>query len=261
MHIGFIGLSNIGLALVERLLAAGHAVRAWDSDELALARAVSLGAQAAGAAAEAAAQPTLISNLSCETRSRSLFDDDLLAHQPKGGLHINAARLPLGEAVRLPALHARYALSYVAAPMFGSVEAARHGELSIIAGGSSQDLRRAEPLLEILGQSVWHAAPVAEHAHLIAIAHGLAAACAAETMQECASLARGYGMSADVMLEGLSRALAARAAPPDGDHAVSLAVDAGSRLGARLPLAQRLHEIRPAIATGQTEALPSLAYA
>ena len=53
--LGMVGLGVMGSAILERLVATGRRVRAFDVDPEAVARAVDLGATAAGSPAEAAA--------------------------------------------------------------------------------------------------------------------------------------------------------------------------------------------------------------
>ena len=51
-------------------------------------------------------------------------------------------------------------IGYLEAPVSGGVAGARAGTLTIIVGGAADDLARGRPILEAMGQRIYHAGPV-----------------------------------------------------------------------------------------------------
>jgi 3-hydroxyisobutyrate dehydrogenase-like beta-hydroxyacid dehydrogenase len=61
---------------------------------------------------------------------------------------------------RLAARLASQGVSYLDAPVTGGTEGARAGSLSVLVGGSPEDLERARPVLEVVGSRISHIGPV-----------------------------------------------------------------------------------------------------
>jgi 3-hydroxyisobutyrate dehydrogenase-like beta-hydroxyacid dehydrogenase len=57
-------------------------------------------------------------------------------------------------------------LEFLAAPVLGSVDLARQGTLTVLAGGRETTFERARPLLEALGSTVIYAGPVGASGYL-----------------------------------------------------------------------------------------------
>jgi 3-hydroxyisobutyrate dehydrogenase/2-hydroxy-3-oxopropionate reductase len=158
--IGFVGLGNMGGPMCRRLLAAGHDVRAFDLSSAALAEAVAAGATATASAADCAAPADvfLTSLPRPDHVARVLRDDGALAALRPGSVWVdlttNRKELIAGLAADAPA-----GVAVVDCPVTGAVDGARHGRLTLFAGGDDHTVARVRPVLEHLGEVV-HCGPL-----------------------------------------------------------------------------------------------------
>lgn len=118
-----------------------------------------LGARVAATPAEAAADADVaITMLADRPAVEAVWDgpDGLLAGAGDGSVLVDMSTVPPDT---LPAYadRARQAgAGILDAPVSGSVALAQGGKLTIMAGGSADDLERARPVLDRLGQKVFH---------------------------------------------------------------------------------------------------------
>ncbi|MGO2110002.1 MAG: NAD(P)-binding domain-containing protein, partial [Pseudoclavibacter sp.] len=103
--IGFIGLGAMGRAMARRLIDAGHRVTVWNRSDGPAAELADHGAIAASSAAEAMANPIIISMLANDTAAEAVVTAEHLASAPAGAVHINMASLSVAASSRLSALH------------------------------------------------------------------------------------------------------------------------------------------------------------
>src|SRR5688500_9533094 len=109
MHLGFIGLGQMGRPMAERLKAAGHRLKVYNRTR---------------SAPEIAANPqevldaeVVITMLADDAAVRAVWlDTGLATRLPKGAIHLNMATVSMGIARELTAIHKG---AYVAAPVFG----------------------------------------------------------------------------------------------------------------------------------------------
>lgn len=144
-EIAFIGVGTMGRHLVRHLAAAGHAVRAYDVSEAALAEAEAVGCSRAGSVAEACAgadaaflslpSPALVEQLA----------DEAAAALPDGALLVDVSTSPPSLAQALAARH-EPRLQVVDCPLSGGPVGAEAGTLSSMLGGSEEACARVEPL-------------------------------------------------------------------------------------------------------------------
>ena len=96
---------------------------------------------------------------------------------------------------------------FVDAPVTGSAPKAQDGTLTIMAGGSDEDIRRATPLFEAMGELIVHVGEVGTGQQVKVISNAVAAT-------NCATLAQGLvvGSRAGVDLGALLKVMGAGAA-------------------------------------------------
>ena len=163
-EIGFIGLGLMGSAMVERLQAQGYpltvlANRSRTRVEAALSR----GAKEAKSARELAAASDVVMlcvDTSASVESRMLGDDGVIAGLREGALVIDfgtslpASTKMLGEKV------AAAGAVLLDAPLGRTPAHAVDGKLNIMAAGDQAAFARAEPVLQDLGENVFHVGPL-----------------------------------------------------------------------------------------------------
>lgn len=158
--IGFIGLGLMGSAMCERLLDVGYPLtvighRARKNVEKAVAR----GATEVGTARELAQRSDIVMlcvDTSASVEARMYGDDGVIAGLEKGAVAIDfgtslpASTRSIGEAV------AAVGASYLDAPLGRTPAHALEGKLNIMCGGDEAAFGKAKPVLEELGENVFH---------------------------------------------------------------------------------------------------------
>jgi 3-hydroxyisobutyrate dehydrogenase-like beta-hydroxyacid dehydrogenase len=201
MDIGFIGLGEMGAAMVENILKAGHQVRVWNrSPERAEALAAA-GAKVVASPAEAFAGDAVFSMLADDGAVRAVIDAQLLEHAPRGLIHVNMATISVALAEELAHAHASRGLNYVAAPVMGRPDVAAAGKLTIVAGGPAEAIDRVQPVFDAIGQKTWRIGSLPQHANVMKLAANFMLASAVETLGEAATLVTAHGVAAQDILD------------------------------------------------------------
>ena len=195
MDIGFIGLGEMGAAMVANLLKAGHAVRVWNRTPAKAQALAAAGARVIASPAEAFAGDAVISMLADDAALREVFDAALLAHAPRGLVHVNMATISVALAETLAREHAEFGLHYVAAPVLGRPDAAAAAKLTIIAAGAAEAIDRVQSLFDAIGQKTWRIGALPQQANVMKLAANFMLAAAVETLGEAAALLGGHGVA------------------------------------------------------------------
>jgi 3-hydroxyisobutyrate dehydrogenase len=157
-RVAFIGLGNMGSGMAANLAKAGHAVRAFDLSEAALAKAEANGCTRAASTAEAVADAeAVVTMLPAGKHVRDVYEASVIGKAPAGAIlldcstiDVDTAREEIGKAEA-----AGYAM--VDAPVSGGIAAAEGGTLTFMVGGTPEAFERARPFLEQMGKAVIHA--------------------------------------------------------------------------------------------------------
>ncbi len=149
--VAFLGIGLMGKPMAARLAQAGVALRAWNRSP---AKAEAL--RAAGAVPQAhladavAGADIVISMLEAGPVVAAVLEA-ALPHLAPGTLWIDMSSTRQDEALACAARLAAHGCRFVDAPVSGGVVGAEQGTLAIMAGGSVEDVARAEPVLRVLG--------------------------------------------------------------------------------------------------------------
>jgi 3-hydroxyisobutyrate dehydrogenase-like beta-hydroxyacid dehydrogenase len=195
MDIGFIGLGNMGHAMVENMLKAGHQVRVWNRTRERAQPLAALGARIADEPADVIAGDAVFSMLADDAAVRAVFDASLLEQAPRGFIHVNMATVSVPLAQSMAHAHAARGLHYVAAPVMGRPDVAAAAKLTIIAAGPAEAIDRVQPVFDAIGQKTWRVGSLPEHANVIKLAANFTLASAIETLGEAASLLTAHGVA------------------------------------------------------------------
>lgn len=162
MRLGLIGTGLMGSAIVRRLLACGHEVTIWNREPEATPPLLALGALAAPTprAVAEAAEVTLLCVLDAAAVRDCVFGPaGVAAAQRTGlpGLLVDLSTISPDSTRDFAArLHQATGAGWVDAPMSGGPAAAEAGRLTVMAGGSAEDLARATPALQALAENITH---------------------------------------------------------------------------------------------------------
>lgn len=160
MHIGFIGLGNMGGPMAHNLLKAGHQLYGFDLSASALATFSAAGGQeATSPAAIAKADVDLIITMlpaASHVREVYLGPDGLLAHVRSGVLLIDSSTIDPMTAREVAAAAANNGNPMIDAPVSGGTVGAAAGTLTFMVGGSEADFLQAQPILATMGKNIVH---------------------------------------------------------------------------------------------------------
>lgn len=138
--------------MAARLLQAGYHVVAWNRTRAKAEMLAAFSAQVAGCADEAVRQADIvITMLEAGPIVRAVLVAAIPALKP-GTLVIDMSSTRQSEAQEFHAMLAGQGVAFMDAPVSGGVLGAEAGTLAIMAGGSSADFARAEPVLNVMGR-------------------------------------------------------------------------------------------------------------
>jgi 2-hydroxy-3-oxopropionate reductase len=159
MHIGFIGIGNMGSEAARHLLAAGHTVTAYARSEGSRARAQALGLALASTPAEAAAASEVTFTMvtaGSDVEAVVLGPQGLVHGAPCGSVYVDMSTISPAITRHVAVQLQAQGIEMLDAPVSGGVAAARAAALTFFVGGEMALFERMRPLLEIMGKSIFH---------------------------------------------------------------------------------------------------------
>src|SRR5215216_5871049 len=190
--VGFIGLGIMGSRQAASLRRAGFELTVYNRT-----RAV---AESAGVVITMVVDGPQVEEL--------LLGEDGAVHGAKPGtLFVDMSTIGPADARRIGAALEERGHRFVDAPVTGSAPKAQDGTLTIMAGGSDEDMARAMPLLEAMGELIVHVGPVGTGQQVKVLSNAVSAV-------NCATLAQALavGRRAGVNLEALLKVMGAGSA-------------------------------------------------
>ena len=158
--IAFIGLGNMGLPMAKNLVAAGHEVVGFDLSDAAKIGLQQAGGVSADTIGAAAAQAEIVvSMLPAGKHVSAVYTaaDGVLANAPEGALLIDSSTIDVDTARAVSTKAEAAGFAMVDAPVSGGVGGAAAGTLTFMVGGTAAGFSAAKPLLDIMGQNIFHA--------------------------------------------------------------------------------------------------------
>jgi len=263
MKLGFIGLGRMGAAMAVNLVRAGHDVSVFNRSPGRSAALVELGAREAANLAGACGGDAVITMLANDdaVSDIALGDAGLIAHLPKGAIHVSMSTISVALSKRLTQAHAQAGQRYIAAPVFGRPEMAAAGKLFIVAGGDPATIDACQPLFRAMGQKTIPIGTEPSAANLVKLSGNFLLASAIEALGEAIALIGKAGIDRHAYIELLTStvfdapayktygALIAQGefepaafAAPLGYKDIRLALAAAESLRVPMPLGSLLHD-------------------
>ena len=202
MRVGFVGLGHMGVPMTRRLVAAGHEVRGYDTSAEARERVGEAAVESLADAAAGAEVVVLMLAASSVVR-QVVLDDGLLGSVEPDGMVVDMGSSDPTQTRELAMLAASRGIGYVDAPVSGAVVGAEAGSLTIMFGGSAEELARCGPLFDALGRKVVHAGPVGAGHALKALNNLLSATNFLITLEAVAAGKR-FGLDPGVMVDAIN---------------------------------------------------------
>jgi 3-hydroxyisobutyrate dehydrogenase-like beta-hydroxyacid dehydrogenase len=263
MHVGFIGLGQMGAGMAVNLVKAGHRVTVYNRSPQKVAAAARRGAEPARTVANACTGDVVFTMLANDDAVAAVaFDDDgIIASLRPGATHIASSTISVELSERLTAAHIGAGQRFVAAPVFGRPDAAGAGKLFVVAAGAREAVTDAEPLFDAIGQRTFVVSETPKAANLVKLSGNFLIASVIESLGEAMALVAKGGVDKHQYLDILTSTLfsapvyktygaliaderfePAGFAAPLGQKDVRLALEAAEALRVPLPIASLLRD-------------------
>ena len=165
-RVGFIGLGIMGARMAANLRRAGHELTVFNrTRERAVAWSEEHGGTVAATPREAADGADAVITMVVDgpqVEAMLLGEDGAAAGAKDGALFVDMSTIAPSDARRIAQALGERGHGFVDAPVTGSAPKAQDGTLTIMAGGSEEDMDRARPLFAIMGEKIVHAGPVGQ---------------------------------------------------------------------------------------------------
>jgi 3-hydroxyisobutyrate dehydrogenase len=210
-HVGFIGLGIMGSRQAASLRREGYELIVHNrTRERADAWAAEHGGDVAATPREVGERAGVVITMVVDgpqVEALLLGEDGAAAAAKPGTLFIDMSTIGPADARRIGAALADRGHGFVDAPVTGSAPKAEDGTLTIMAGGSDEDMARAMPLLQAMGEIIVHVGEVGTGQQVKVLSNAVSAV-------NCATLAQALvvGRRAGVDLEALLKVMGAGSA-------------------------------------------------
>jgi 3-hydroxyisobutyrate dehydrogenase-like beta-hydroxyacid dehydrogenase len=157
VQIGFVGLGDMGSAIVPRLISAGHTVRGWNRTRAKAEPLLKLGMLWAESPREAARAAEVVFSIVTDTeavRAVALGDDGILAGVRNGGIYLDMSTIDPDASRAIAAEFAKAGATMLDAPISGTTATIGQGKASLMVGGDPQAFERVKPVLLAIGPKV-----------------------------------------------------------------------------------------------------------
>ncbi|MBQ0777228.1 MAG: 3-hydroxyisobutyrate dehydrogenase, partial [Pseudomonas sp.] len=202
MHIGFIGLGNMGSPMAHNLLAAGHQLSVFDLSEVAVEALVAAGAARASSVQAIAATDCelIITMLPAARQVKAVYlgEEGLLANVHPGVRLIDSSTIDPFSAREVAAAAAQQNNPMLDAPVSGGTGGAAAGTLTFMVGGSKADFDHAQPVLQAMGKNIVHCGP-AGNGQVAKVANNMLLAISMIGTAEAMNLGVALGMQPEVL--------------------------------------------------------------
>lgn len=157
--IAFIGLGAMGGPMAANLIRGGHRVQGFDVSPEARAQAEANGLEISDTAVEtvrgADVVVTMLPN-GAIVKDLMLSDGGILAQLPRGTVLIDSSSIDVATSRQLHTAAEAAGIACLDAPVSGGVKGAAGGNLTFMAGGTDATLERVRPVLQLMGQTIFH---------------------------------------------------------------------------------------------------------
>src|SRR6266540_2972360 len=205
--IAVLGTGRMGDAIAHKLLAEGFAVRVWNRTRERTASAVAAGAVAARTPADAVAEADVVLTMLTDGMATASViapaGGGALAAMPRGCTWIQMGTIGLTWTDLLAAGAAASSIAFVDAPVSGSDQAARAGDLLVLASGREAVRDVVAPVFEALGRrTLWLGEAGAGSRLKLALNNWLA--CVVEGLAETLTLTAALGLDPQSFLDAVA---------------------------------------------------------
>ena len=203
--VGFIGLGTMGRPMVAQLLGGGFAVCVYDidADAVAATQALGDGVTACASPAEVGASCGIVVTMlpsGHEVSDTVMGEDGVASAMVPGGIVLDtSSSQPWLTQDLARALEAK-GIALVDAPVSGAREGAESGTLTFMVGGEAESIARCRPLLEAMGERIFHVGEVGA-GHVVKSINNLLTATTYLATAEAVTIGAQYGIDPAVIVD------------------------------------------------------------
>jgi 2-hydroxy-3-oxopropionate reductase len=211
--VGFIGLGIMGGPMATNLVKAGYPVVGYNRHPEPTERLVAAGGRGATGVAEAVAGADVVVTMlpdSPDVDAVALGEDGIFAHAKPGLLYIDCSTIRPDVSARLAEEGDKRGIRVVDAPVSGGEQGAIEASLSIMVGGSGENVDAARPILEAVGKTVVHVGPPG-CGQTVKAANQLIVAGTIELVAEAIVFLEAHGVDMEAAIKVLAGGLAGNA--------------------------------------------------
>jgi 3-hydroxyisobutyrate dehydrogenase-like beta-hydroxyacid dehydrogenase len=207
MELGVIGAGAMGSAIVKTLASCGHVVHIYNRTREKAQALATDHIRVVETAAEAAATGLVLSIVSSDEAIEHLVfgRHGIMEGLPSNGIHISSSTISVRLSSEMHAAHQERGQNFLAAPVLGRPPAAEKGELFVVVGGDAQQVARAQPVFDSIGQNTFFVSSTPSHANLVKICSNFMIYSTIEQFGEIFALAERSGLPKEAVFEVLTQ--------------------------------------------------------
>ena len=211
MRTAFIGLGVMGYPMAGYLAKNGHDVTVYNRTAAkADAWCQEYGGQSAATPAEAAKDAEII--FSCvgndhDVREVLLGENGVLASVSRGSVIVDHTTASATVAREIATIAADKSVGFLDAPVSGGQAGAENGQLTVMAGGTTDDFERAAPVMDCYAKAITHIGPVGA-GQLAKMVNQICIAGVVQGLAEGLHFAKKAGLDPAVVIESISKGAA-----------------------------------------------------
>ena len=203
-HIGLIGIGNMGTPMATRLVAAGHTVSGFDLSADARGRLAEVGGTPVESVTDMAGADVIILMLpNSKVVEAVLTEQGLLGVLDSSTTIVDMSSSEPLKTQELSELAAKQGITLIDAPVSGGVSGAKAGTLSVMVGGTDEQVASVRDVLEVFGK-VTHTGKVGS-GHAVKALNNLLSAVSLLATSEAMYAGIDFGVDPKVMLEVINK--------------------------------------------------------
>jgi 3-hydroxyisobutyrate dehydrogenase len=156
LPIGWVGLGNMGNAIVQNLLKNGIRVHVYNRTKEKEAALVELGALPQDSLQQLVHNSSIIFTMVSDDDAVKDVYEGLLSHSPSGKIFVDMSTVSPQTSRYLAESCRNTRNEFIDAPVSGSVKPAQEGSLIVMAGGPAEAYEKVKPLLDVIGKLSLH---------------------------------------------------------------------------------------------------------
>ncbi len=208
-ELGFIGIGQMGRAMVENWLALGWRVRVYNRTREKILPLLEKGAVEAASPAEAALPGGLL--ISCVADDVALCeifaDETIFRRLGAEGIHVSMSTILPQTACMLAERHQKLGGIYVGAPVMGRPDAVAARRQTYYLSGPPQARERVKPVLAAISRQVLELGDSPEASHIAKLASNFLIATVVESLGEAFTLVEKNGLSPKLFFDTIAEFL------------------------------------------------------